>query len=95
MIRMSVFYPKGEGSTFDHDYYRSKHVPLCLSSWNLEGAEIDKGVDGPYEAAVHFRFESPEAMQAAMGGPGTATIMGDIANYTNIGPVIQVSEIVE
>ena len=95
MIRMSVFYPKGEGSTFDHDYYRTKHVPLCLSSWNLEGAEIDRGVDGPYEAAVHFRFDSSEAMQAAMGGPGTAAIMGDIANYTNIGPVIQVSEIVE
>jgi len=95
MIRMSVFYPKGEGSTFDHDYYRTKHVPLCQSSWNVERAEIDKGVDGPYEAAVHLYFPTVEAMQAAMGGPETATIMGDIANYTNIGPVIQVSEVVQ
>jgi uncharacterized protein (TIGR02118 family) len=94
MIRMSVFYPKGEGSTFDHDYYRNSHVPLCLSTWGLDSAEIDKGVDGPYVAAVHFRFESPEAIQAAMGNPDTGKILADVANYTNIQPVIQTSEIV-
>jgi uncharacterized protein (TIGR02118 family) len=94
MIRMSVFYPKGEGSTFDHDYYRNSHVPLCLSTWGLDSAEIDKGVDGPYVAAVHFRFESPEAIQAAMGSPDTGKILADVANYTNIQPVIQTSEIV-
>ncbi|MDA8045767.1 MAG: EthD family reductase [Actinomycetota bacterium] len=94
MIRMSVFYPSGEGSTFDHDYYRDKHVPLCLSTWGLDGAEIDKGVDGPYVAAVHFRFDSPQAVQAAMGNPDTAKILADVANYTNIAPVIQTSEIV-
>ena len=91
---MSVFYPKGEGSTFDHDYYRNSHVPLCLSTWGLDSAEIDKGVDGPYVAAVHFRFESPEAIQAAMGSPDTGKILADVANYTNIQPVIQTSEIV-
>src|SRR5690348_11749944 len=57
MIRVSVFYPSAEGATFDHDYYREKHVPLCIKTWNLDGAEIDKGVDGPYVAAVHFKFD--------------------------------------
>ena len=95
MIRMSVLYPKGEGTTFDHDYYRNKHVPLCLSTWNLSSAAIDKGIDGPYEAAVHFEFDSTDAMQSVLGGPGTAAVMGDVANYTNIAPVIQVSEIIE
>ncbi len=94
MIRMSVLYPAAEGATFDHDYYRNKHVPLCLSTWGLDGAEIDKGLDGPYVAAVHFRFESPEAIQAAMGNPDTGKILADVANYTNITPVIQTSEIV-
>ena len=94
MIRVSVFYPSSEGATFDHDYYRDKHVPLCVSTWGLDGAEIDKGVDGPYVAAVHFRFESPEAIQAAMGSPDTGKILADVANYTNIQPVIQTSEIV-
>ena len=94
MIRLSVFYPTTEGATFDHDYYRDSHVPLAVKTWGLDGAEIDRGVDGPYVAAVHFRFESLEAMQAAMGAPGTADIMADVPNYTSITPVLQTSEIV-
>ena len=94
MIRLSVFYPSGEGSTFDHDYYRDNHVPLAVKAWGLDGAEIDKGVDGPYVAAVHFTVESMDALGAAMGSPGTAEVMADVANYTNIAPVLQTSEIV-
>ena len=57
MIRVSVFYPESEGANH-HDYYRDKHVPLCVKTWNLDGAEIEKGISGPYVAAVHFRFDS-------------------------------------
>lgn len=95
MIRLSVLYPKTEGATFDHDYYRNTHVPLCVSTWDLDGAEIDRGLDGPYEAAVHLRFESVEAMQAAMAHEGTAAILADVANYTTITPVMQTSEVVD
>jgi uncharacterized protein (TIGR02118 family) len=94
MIRVSVFYPATEGAAFDHEYYREKHVPLAVSTWGLSGAEIDKGVSGPYVAAVHFTFESLEAMGAAMSAPGTADVMADVANYTTITPVLQTSEIV-
>ena len=95
MIRMSVFYPAGDGATFDHDYYRTKHVPMAVDAWGLAGAEIDKGVDGPYVAGVHFKFESPEAMQAAMGSEKTGAVLMDVANFTNITPVLQTSEIVD
>jgi uncharacterized protein (TIGR02118 family) len=94
MIRLSVFYPTTEGATFDHDYYVNSHVPLALKTWGLDNAEIDKGVDGPYVAAVHFTFESTDAMGAALGLPGTADVMADVANYTTISPVMQTSEIV-
>ena len=94
MIRLSVFYPSTEGATFDHDYYRQKHVPLCVQTWSPAGAEIDKGIDGPNVAAVHFTFESLDAMQAAMGAPGTGDVLADVANYTTIAPVLQTSEIV-
>jgi uncharacterized protein (TIGR02118 family) len=95
MIRLSVFYPSTEGATFDHDYYRDKHVPLCVKTWGLDGAEIDKGVDGPNVAAVHFKFESLEAMGAAMSSEGTAAVLADVPNYTSITPVLQTSEIVD
>jgi uncharacterized protein (TIGR02118 family) len=94
MIRLSVYYPKTDGATFDHDYYRDKHVPLAVKTWGLDGAEIDKGVDGPHEAAVHFRFESIEAMGAAMAAEGTGDVLADVATYTTIAPVLQTSEIV-
>ncbi|MEO7397276.1 MAG: EthD family reductase [Ilumatobacteraceae bacterium] len=93
MIRMSVLYPGGDDATFDHDYYKTTHVPMACAAWNV-GAEIDKGINGPHLAAVHFFFESVEQMQAAMASSGTAAVMADVANYTNIAPVIQVSEIV-
>lgn len=37
MITLSVFYPSTERATFDHNYYRDKHVPLCVKTWGLEG----------------------------------------------------------
>jgi len=96
MIRVSVLYPETEGATFDHDYYASTHVPMALKAWGLDSAEIDKGTDEgqPYVAAVHFQFESVDAMAQAMASEKTGAVMADVANYTTIQPVIQVSEIV-
>jgi len=93
MIRVSVLYPGGDDINFDHDYYKNTHVPLACSSWNVAG-EIDKGISGPYIAAVHFFFESMEHFQAAMASPGTGAVMADVANYTNTTPSMQISEIV-
>lgn len=60
----------------------------------MDGAEIDKGVDGPHEAAVHFVFDSLDAMGVAMPDEGTGAVLADVANYTTIAPVLQTSEIV-
>ena len=87
-----MFYPQAEGCTFDHDYYREKHVPLCRDSWKPTRVEIDRGVDGPNVAAVHFLFASADDLQAALGSEATGAILADVANYTNIAPVTQVSE---
>jgi uncharacterized protein (TIGR02118 family) len=94
MIRVSVFYPTTEGASFDHDYYREKHVPLCVRTWSPQSAEIDKGIDGPNVAAVHLTFDSLDALQQAMASEGTAAILADVANYTSITPVLQTSEVV-
>jgi uncharacterized protein (TIGR02118 family) len=95
MIRLSVLYPSGEGSTFDHDYYRDHHAPLALKNWNPVSYQLDRGVDGPYVAAFHFIFESMDTMGAALAGPGTAELQADVANYTNITAVLQISEMVD
>jgi uncharacterized protein (TIGR02118 family) len=96
VIRFSVFYPKTEGASFDHDYYRDKHVPLAMETWGLDAGNVsvEKGLDGPYEAAVHFTSASPDALGAALGSAGTGAVMADVANYTTIQAVVQTSEVV-
>jgi uncharacterized protein (TIGR02118 family) len=95
MHKVTVLYPSGVGSTFDMDYYRTKHRAVCFESLEgLERMDIDQGVDGPYMASCHLYFPSLEALQAAMAGPKAGDAAADVPNYTNITPVIQISEVI-
>ena len=93
-VRMSVYYPQGENESFDHDYYRDTHIPLCQQTWSPLNTEIDRGLNGPFVAAVHFTFPSREAMDQAMAGEGSAALTADVPNYTTITPQMQISEVV-
>ena len=50
------------------------------------------GVPAPYIAMGHLLFDSVEAFQASFG-PHADAILGDIPNYTNVQPAVQVSEV--
>lgn len=102
MIKVSVMYPAKQGARFDHDYYRDQHMPLLarLMGDVCKRYTIDKGVAGgapgqppTYVAMCHVYADSAEAFMAAFG-PHAKQIMGDIPNYTDIAPVMQVSEVV-
>jgi uncharacterized protein (TIGR02118 family) len=102
VIRVSVMYPNAEGAKFDIIYYRDKHMPMVkrLMGDYCRHYSVDKGLSGgtpgeaaPYIAMAHIFCDSVEAFQAGFG-PHTAEIMGDVANYTNLTPMIQISEIV-
>jgi uncharacterized protein (TIGR02118 family) len=101
MIQVAVQYPRTEGAKFDMDYYCTKHVPLLQERCGdaLKSATILEGLSGGMSgkpsaniAAVLLAFDSLEAFQAAMG-PHMGEIMGDIPNYTDITPVLEISEI--
>lgn len=94
MIQVSVYYPSSEDSTFDHDYYHANHVPLVQKAWNPISTRVEKGVNGPHVAAVHVTFSSMDDFNTAMGSPLTGEVMADVANYTNITPVMQISDII-
>ena len=102
MIRVSVLYPNNEGSKFDHDYYRDNHIPMVREKLGsaLLDASIDKGIAGgapgapaPFACIGYLVFDSVEIFQEAFGANAEA-IMGDIPNYTDIEPTLQISEIV-
>lgn len=103
MIKVAILYANGEGKTFDMDYYSTKHMPLAASLFGdkLVTMSIDKGLSSttpgapvPYLAIGYFYFENMDAMKAAMG-PNSEKLRADVPNYTNIQPVIQVSEVVQ
>ena len=100
-IKISVFYPNGDGNTFDLDYYCNKHIPMVSSLLGpaLISSSVEKGLTGldPDQPAIysvigHLYFSSVADFQTSFG-PHAERITADIANYTNTGPVVQISEI--
>ncbi|MGH2389628.1 MAG: EthD family reductase [Chloroflexota bacterium] len=102
MIRVTVMYPKTADSTFDLDYYLSKHIPMVkerLAPSGLTAVQVDEGLGGgapgeppAYTVICALLFDTMDGLQSGMATHG-GEIMGDIANFTNVRPTIQVSQV--
>ena len=99
MIKVGVFYPQSK--EFDWDYYLNKHTPMLkkLMEPALKKVDIEKGIAGgapgtpaTYQAVCNLHFDSVEAFQGAFA-PHAGEIMGDIANYTDAQPIVQIGEV--
>jgi uncharacterized protein (TIGR02118 family) len=102
VIKVSVMYPNKPGARFDHGYYRDRHMPLVKARMgeSCRYYTVDKGLAGgtpgaaaPYVAMCHIYCESLETFQKGFG-PHAQEIVGDIPNYTDLSPSIQISEVV-
>jgi len=102
LIKVTVMYPYAEGARFDHDYYRTRHMPLVKARLGSACAyyTVDQGLHGmtpdappAFVAMCAFICDSAEGYEAAMK-EHRAEVLGDIANYTDIVPVVQYSEVV-
>ena len=102
MIKVSVMYPHQPDARFDHDYYREKHMPMVQQKMGAACRyyTIDKGIAGgmpgqppAYIAVANIHADSIEAFQAAFG-PHVKAIMADVPNYTDLRPVMVISEVV-
>ncbi|CAN5545663.1 EthD family reductase [soil metagenome] len=100
MVIFSVLYPATPGARFDQAYYDATHIPLAkaaFASTGLKDVQVFVGVstpDGgpaPFVAMAHLAFEDVAAMQASLTGPRGAEVAGDVANFTTIAPITQVS----
>jgi uncharacterized protein (TIGR02118 family) len=103
VFNISSIYPKKDGYEFDFDYYLNKHMPRSIELLSVakgfRGVSVERGmeIDEPklessFVAMCHYYFESLEDFMAAFV-PHAEELQGDIANYTNIEPVIQVNEV--
>jgi len=101
MIKVSVMYPNGPEARFDATYYVQRHMPMVKERMgsHLHYYTVDVALapgtsdaNAPYIAMGHLFCDSVDAFQAGFG-PHTKDIMGDIPNYTNQTPVIQMSSV--
>ena len=103
MVRISILYPNTKGSRFDFRYYVEAHMPrsieLLSAHPGFKGVSVERGVRGAapgsepaYVAMCHFLFKTAdEFLEAFM--PHAPTLQGDMPNYTDIEPTIQVNEV--
>ncbi len=101
MVKVSVLYPHSPGCRFDMDYYCTRHMPMVADRLGAacQGVAVDEGVgagpDGsspPFVAMAHLYFESEEAFHRSFD-PQAREIMADVPNYTDIQPVLLVSNV--
>jgi uncharacterized protein (TIGR02118 family) len=101
MIKVSVLYPNGEGNKFDMDYYCNRHIPMVsgLLGKSMAGATVEQGLGGAepgsspsFLAMGNMYFNTIADFQNSFG-PNAGTIMGDLPNFTNVEPTIQISEV--
>jgi uncharacterized protein (TIGR02118 family) len=101
MIKVTVLYANGAGAKFDMDYYLNRHIPMVRERLGaaLKGVNIEQGIAGAqpgqppaHLALCHLAFDSVESFQAGFAAHGK-TFLADIPNYTNVQPVIQISEV--
>ena len=101
MIKVSVLYPNTDTTSFDMDYYCNSHMPMVKEKLGdaCKNISVEGGLGGgapdsppPYIAMGHLYFDSVDDFQSAFE-PHAEAIMADIPNYTNVEPVLQVSEV--
>lgn len=100
MVVFTVLYPAVAGAKFDFDYYEATHIPLAndaFTATGLQSVQVLRGLAGadgtpaPYLVIANLTFRDAEALEASLGGPRAAEVMADVANFTDIQPIAQIS----
>ena len=101
MVRLTALYPSGPDARFDHDYYEGKHRNLVrelLTPHGLVRVEMERPLSGfgggpaPYIGCAHLYFTSVGELEAGFAAHG-AELIGDIPNFTNVQPIVQIGSV--
>jgi uncharacterized protein (TIGR02118 family) len=94
MLMVAVMYPGGDGTRFDHAYYKETHMPLVRRRWGPMGLQHDqvmRGQPAPDGAAPAYvtmtllTFGSMDEFKAAAAQHG-GELFGDIPNFYDGSP---------
>ena len=103
MIKVSIMYPNTKNAKFDMNYYLEVHMPMSIGRLSAApgfgSLSVERGLgDGTsgsepaYVALCHYVFDSLEDFLAAFT-PEAGVLQGDMPNYTDLTPLIQVNAV--
>ncbi len=104
MYILTVTYPNSKGSTFDFDYFRTKHLPevgKAFGPFGLGFASVLRGeqsLDGKapaYYATTILSFRDEQGARDAIVSDAGKALAEDISNFTTAKPVMQFNSSVE
>lgn len=98
-ISLQVLYSTENETTFDHDYYATKHMALVDEHMgtHIDQAMIVKGLAGGPDVPAGFHtiatmiFADQTALDAALAAG--APVLGDIPNFYNGQPQMLIGEV--
>lgn len=99
MIDVMVAYPNSDTLAFDDVYYVEKHSPLVnslLTEHGLRYLRVHRCIDpqATYHLVAHLGFDSAQRFESAFTAVGDK-LLADIANFTNVEPVMQVNKVID
>ncbi|WP_294120113.1 EthD family reductase [Sphingomonas sp.] len=98
MYIITIHYPNSDGATFDHEYYRTKHLPevgKAFGPYGLGYASVLKGeesVDGTppaYFITTILSFREEQGAREAIASDGGRALAADVPNFTRVRPLVQ------
>lgn len=100
-LSLQVLYTTENGTTFDHAYYASTHMPIVTEHMgpHIEKTLITKGLAGGpdtpagYHAIATMTFADQGALDAAMAAAGPA--LQDIPNFFSGDPKMLIGEVAD
>ena len=98
MYILTINHPKAPDATFDFGYFTSTHLPAIGKAFQpyglgwatvLRGEEMLGGGEPAYFATTFLSFADEEAARNAVASEAGKAVVDDVANFTNLAPVIQ------
>jgi uncharacterized protein (TIGR02118 family) len=98
MYIITIHYPNSEGATFDHEYYRTRHLPEVGKAFGpfglgyasvLKGEESADGAPPAYFITTILSFREEQGARDALASEGAKALVADVPNFTSVRPFVQ------
>ena len=94
---VTFLYPRKNLTKFDMDYYLKHHIPATEAGWGPLGMTnciaCSTEEDTEFVIKVITSWKNVASWDAAKGGKAASELTADVANFTNVKPVVVVGQV--